>query len=252
MTRLLTLDPELCWRMTLTIAHVGWIGLCIAFFAALGGRMWRGAAPERRYWLNFAALIVVGLSMPVTFAIVGPPEQVRIAAPVRIVTGLKRTPARVVPPSTIAPLPLRTVERRVVTVLPTAAAPAWSRTDPHAFAPYVAIMYIMGVGVMMARLMIAVGGGLRLRRSATVVVEGPIWELVERQTKHLALHAAPTIGICARVATPVVLGLLQPMILLPAALATGLSAEELSVILAHELGHLRRYDHMFILLQPRA
>ncbi len=48
---------------------------------------------------------------------------------------------------------------------------------------------------------------------------------------------------------PTVIGVLRPMILLPATLTTGLTTDELSAILSHELAHIRRYDLWMNLLQ---
>ena len=48
---------------------------------------------------------------------------------------------------------------------------------------------------------------------------------------------------------PTVIGVLRPMILLPATLMTGLSPDEFSAILSHELAHIRRYDLWMNLLQ---
>ena len=48
---------------------------------------------------------------------------------------------------------------------------------------------------------------------------------------------------------PAVIGLLRPAILLPAALATGITPSQLEAILAHELAHIRRYDPFVHLLQ---
>src|SRR5262249_29427109 len=52
-----------------------------------------------------------------------------------------------------------------------------------------------------------------------------------------------------RVAVPLVVGVLRPMILLPASLITRLSPSELEAVMAHELAHIRRYDHWLILMQ---
>ncbi len=48
---------------------------------------------------------------------------------------------------------------------------------------------------------------------------------------------------------PVVAGVLQPMILLPLCMATGLAGEQLQAVLLHELAHIRRYDHLANLAQ---
>ena len=49
--------------------------------------------------------------------------------------------------------------------------------------------------------------------------------------------------------TPVVIGWLRPVILMPASLISGLSPSQLDAILAHELAHIRRYDYIVNLAQ---
>jgi hypothetical protein len=48
---------------------------------------------------------------------------------------------------------------------------------------------------------------------------------------------------------PVVVGHFRPAILLPVSALTGLTADQLEAILAHELAHIRRYDYLVNLLQ---
>lgn len=49
--------------------------------------------------------------------------------------------------------------------------------------------------------------------------------------------------------TPTLIGWLKPIVLLPTAVALGFPRQQLELILAHELGHLRRYDHLVNLAQ---
>ncbi len=49
--------------------------------------------------------------------------------------------------------------------------------------------------------------------------------------------------------TPLVIGIIRPMILVPAAAFSDLSIAELEAILAHELAHVRRHDYLVNLLQ---
>jgi beta-lactamase regulating signal transducer with metallopeptidase domain len=51
------------------------------------------------------------------------------------------------------------------------------------------------------------------------------------------------------VEVPTVVGWLRPVILLPATALTGLSAEQLEALLAHELAHIRRFDYLVNLMQ---
>ena len=55
--------------------------------------------------------------------------------------------------------------------------------------------------------------------------------------------------VSARVDTPMLIGWLKPVVLLPTAVALGFPRHQVELILAHELGHLRRYDHLVNLAQ---
>lgn len=55
--------------------------------------------------------------------------------------------------------------------------------------------------------------------------------------------------VSARVDTPMLIGWFKPVVLLPTAVALGFPRQQLELILAHELGHLRRYDHLVNLAQ---
>lgn len=255
MSGIFTLSLEACWRITLTLVHVGWIGLVLAALAALGDYGLRRARPERRYAINALALLILGLSLPVAFVLVGRRVPDRPAAAVAPRQLRSMVPPRPLPPDdgkVHGALPAHLIDRSTVQASGLYAGPRggrdWRRVE-LAVAPYVTLVYGCGVLMMLGRLVMAVGGGLRLRTTSRAVVDGPLAALLAVQARRLGLAAAPALGFCERIAVPVVLGLVRPMVLLPAAMATGLTPEELAVVLAHELAHLRRYDHWFILAQ---
>jgi hypothetical protein len=102
---------------------------------------------------------------------------------------------------------------------------------------------------MLLRLLTALYGGWRLRLAATRIDNPPLLAMVSRQAKRIGLRVAPPIAWCGRVSVPVVVGVVKPMIVLPASLASGLSPDQLESLLAHELAHLRRLDLLVMLLQ---
>ncbi len=53
----------------------------------------------------------------------------------------------------------------------------------------------------------------------------------------------------ASATVPMVIGWARPVVLVPAALLTGLSESQLEAVLAHELAHIRRHDYLVNLLQ---
>ena len=67
----------------------------------------------------------------------------------------------------------------------------------------------------------------------------------------LRLRVSRPVRLCESVLVevPTVIGWLRPVILVPASALTGLSAEQLEALLAHELAHIKRYDYLINLLQ---
>lgn len=63
------------------------------------------------------------------------------------------------------------------------------------------------------------------------------------------LHRAVRLHIVANLASPVTAGWWRPVVLVPAALVTGMPPQLLEALLAHELGHVRRHDYLVNLVQ---
>jgi uncharacterized protein (TIGR03067 family) len=102
---------------------------------------------------------------------------------------------------------------------------------------------------MFARVCLAVLGGRRLRRRASPLSEPDLLEAIRAQLARLGLRIAPSVAWCDRVLVPVVIGIIRPAILLPASLATGLTPGQLQLVIAHELAHLYRWDHIVLVFQ---
>ena len=56
-------------------------------------------------------------------------------------------------------------------------------------------------------------------------------------------------AVCDRVATPVLVGIVRPLILLPTVAMGGWGPEQIEMVLLHELAHVRRWDNLVNLLQ---
>lgn len=88
----------------------------------------------------------------------------------------------------------------------------------------------------------------RLRRlqrqvqGARVITSGPAWARLEALRAQLALPRPVLLLESDQIATPAVVGLGHPRILLPVGLAQGDSPAALDHVLAHELMHLKRRD----------
>lgn len=78
----------------------------------------------------------------------------------------------------------------------------------------------------------------------------PVWQaravLLGRQ---LGLRHAVRVLASVRIATPTLVGWVRPAVVMPLAMLARMPAEQVDLILAHELAHLRRLDHFANLFQ---
>ncbi|MGJ8693219.1 MAG: M56 family metallopeptidase [Thalassotalea sp.] len=70
-------------------------------------------------------------------------------------------------------------------------------------------------------------------------------ELVHR----LKINKAPELVVSMAIDVPMAIGWLKPVVLLPAAMVTGLTPAQLDMLLLHELAHIRRHDYLVNLIQ---
>lgn len=119
----------------------------------------------------------------------------------------------------------------------------------QAFAPYLLLAYIVGVGFMLARFSFSIIGSSRLRRTIQPITDVKLLKMIAEQCARVGLKRIPVVALCQRVSVPVVVGIVKPMILLPPALLCSLDPNQVAAILSHELAHIRRYDLIVNFLQ---
>jgi beta-lactamase regulating signal transducer with metallopeptidase domain len=151
--------------------------------------------------------------------------------------------------------PAKITINQVPVVLATIAAETWRDRMIEIVArarqtlPSVVAVWLAGVVFLSSRLLI---GWMRARRLAH---RGPRvasveWQRVARRLSDaLGLRRAVQLLESAAVEVPSVIGTLRPIILLPASTLTGLTPQQIEMVLAHELAHIRRHDFLVNLLQ---
>ncbi len=129
--------------------------------------------------------------------------------------------------------------------------PSATAVSPGFVVPTTWVLSLWGLGVVLlsARLI----GGWSVARRLTRVHVGPVSaavsETMEELSGRLGLTRAVRVLSSTRVTSPMVVGWLAPVILLPAAALTGLPASQVAALLAHELAHVRRHDYLVNLFQ---
>jgi len=115
--------------------------------------------------------------------------------------------------------------------------------------PSIVATWLFGVVLLSSRLLVS---WFRARRLVTHGAQpaGAHWQrAAARISEALGLRRAVRLLESAAIEVPSVLGSLRPIILLPASTLTGMTPEQIEMVLAHELAHIRRHDFLVNLLQ---
>lgn len=227
------------------LIHFTWQGTLVALSLACVLRLLRGASTNTRYAAACVALLLMS-SLPLsTIAII------RLSTP-------DKTASRVPPQFAAQPASSPRPVEIEPTVVPTHADDALARPLSWFFnrpvnitplLPWMILLWLMGVVFFSLRL---VGGWLytqRLKSYGTRPLEEGWEQTLRRLCDQLRAPRPARILESALVKVPMVVGWLRPVILLPASAFTGLTPQQLEVIIAHELAHIRRHDYLINLLQ---
>ncbi len=267
--KMFTPDSLVYWQITLTLLNVSWFGLLIGLVSTIGHRVLRNSTASRRYWLNCILLLIFAASLPVAFAVVrngslavSSGTKFETGAPEKLISAAMPVTVASRGESSFAEMSLSPGELYDASIMEALKAgptlsmnqpslSAWDRVRSTALsaAPLVAILYVMGVAIMLIKLVIGVQVSRHLRTVSHPILQAPILARVAEQARKLSLQIVPVIAYCEQVVVPVVIGLLRPMILIPTAMVSGLTIEQLEAVLTHELAHLRRRDHLMIVVQ---
>ena len=82
--------------------------------------------------------------------------------------------------------------------------------------------------------------------------DGPIAATVATLAARIGVGRSVSVRISMMTDSPATLGFLRPVILLPPAVALGVTPQQLEALLAHELAHIRRHDYLVNVLQMLA
>ncbi len=131
-----------------------------------------------------------------------------------------------------------------------AASPAIATSSvPLTTAGWGAILWLVGAALLIGRILIGYGIVWCLRQQAQVQRDGPLFDALQQARRTLDGYPKVEVATSPSIGSPMTLGILRPIIVFPADLVEKLSADKLSLVLMHELAHVRRWDNLTLLLQ---
>ena len=212
-------SADLMHTLTWSLLHFLWQGAAIAALAAAVMSLFRAATT--RYLVGIVALVLMLASFAVTFALLGEPQLADFPAPAAAATE--------VPADAIAARPAP------------AQAGGLSTSVEQDFA-WVARGWLAGVCLLALRIAFGLLLIEHLRRRNLSALPGDIVEMCRGVQQRLGISRVVRYCECRLVAVPSVIGFIRPIVLLPVRALTGLTAEQLEAVIAHELGHVKRFD----------
>ncbi|MGH8114212.1 MAG: M56 family metallopeptidase, partial [Rhodanobacteraceae bacterium] len=131
------------------------------------------------------------------------------------------------------------------------AAAAMTQSDwlaiLRAALPWLVLAWGCGVAFLAVRVIRQWRGLRAIVRAAEAL---PAWqERARRLGQNLGLKRAIRVLASVRIATPTLVGWVRPVVVVPLAMLARMPMEQVDLILAHELAHLRRLDHLANLFQ---
>ena len=201
------------------ILHLLWQGTALALLAALALRLLPRQANGARYAVSLGALAACVLAFVGTFWVAyEAPRTSEYGALIQAVPGLG--------------------EEVLASLTDTDLARRFGEND------LVALLWLAGVLLLGLRLLNGVRWGLRLKGQSSLDVPEPWLRTLDQLRRDQGVRHAVILRTSESVESPAIVGWLVPMILVPTSAFTALTPDQLRCVLAHELAHLRRYDHL--------
>ena len=227
-----------------TLLHFLWQGAGIAASAFVLFVWLRNRAPQTRYVVAGIALVAMVAAPLGTAAVLSRSVATTASHPLIPVRYQSGTDRDSVPDG-------RSILTNLAMVRGLSSADAVT-PGPGAWLPLVVLLWSIGVGVLWLRLF---GGWWRIHRlhRASRAASASVWAgATVRIAASLGLERRVHVVDWPHVDTPMVIGWMKPVILLPIAAFAGLSPSQVEAILAHEIAHIRRHDFLVNLLQTFA
>jgi WD40 repeat protein/beta-lactamase regulating signal transducer with metallopeptidase domain len=238
-----------------TMLHFLWVGGLIGIAAGVVLRVLRGATPEVRYGAALASLAMLAAAP----AVIGYRETIAVGTG-RPVPELRdragpALPLPVAGPIEEAPAPIARTEFAVpagVAIagpIRTGVPPlSWpSRLD--GLASRLPWIWLLGSPITFVWVALGLAGAERLRRRGDAALDGELRRLCRRLAEELGIAREVAVAVCERLTAPVLVGIVRPLILLPASAMGGWGPDQVEMVLLHELAHVRRWDNLVNLLQ---
>jgi beta-lactamase regulating signal transducer with metallopeptidase domain len=222
------------------LVHLLWQGVLVGAILAAALALLQRRSANARYFASCAALVALVLLGAATTVRTYNNNSVTPVAPVIEETTPAETTQPIASSAEIiaAPTSITWLDR---------AATVVAFASGHL--PQIVLLWLAGVAFFSTRLVVGWIGAYRMAARYAHPASADWQRTLARTAAALKLQRAIRLLESAAVEVPTVIGWMRPVVLLPIASLSGLTPEQIEMILAHELAHIRRHDFIVNLLQ---
>ncbi|SFD33139.1 M56 family metallopeptidase [Pseudoalteromonas denitrificans] len=210
--------------LSLTLLHFIWQGSVLAVFLAAFLKLISNKYSNLRYNVSLFVLVLCLISPVLTFLIINEPQSISNASI-----------------SHAAPL---LSEPEIVSVLFN-----MQEFDIKNLLPWLSVIWMLGVIYFSIGYCKELFSVYKLPKSHVSKPQRWLSELFLSLKEELSISQNVTLRVSKIVDVPMVIGWLKPVVLVPLNMITGLTEEQLRLLIAHELAHVKRHDYFVNLIQ---
>jgi beta-lactamase regulating signal transducer with metallopeptidase domain len=224
-------------------------GSVILLAALAATRLMKGRSAASRHLVWVVALLSM-LALPLVARVLPEWRVVPVPAPLRPMAGFVAAPAAVAPPavSVLSESPTEGEVGTLSTATPKAPSPAARAASPAPAAPApfdwksaLMALWMAGGALVVLRLAYGIVRVWWMERRAVEITDDGWVRIADGLARRLRVGRVVTLLREAHAVVPMTWGVVRPIVLLPAD-AEAWDTERRTVVLAHELAHVRRWD----------
>jgi beta-lactamase regulating signal transducer with metallopeptidase domain len=237
-----------------TLLHFCWQGTAVAILFAMVDRITSHATSRVRYVVALAAFLLMPIIVIGTFS-----EELRVATQAHSTTRTTLSASPITAPPVgnaaqiLSSLHLGISPKPTLHPLPLASSleesTDWLATRADRILPWVDALWLVGVLFLALR---SLGGWWHLgliRQHAQRMVPHEVERAFLRLCEQIQVGRKVVLRASDEVISPLAMGVWRATVILPISAVLSMPREELEAVLAHELGHIRRWDYLCNLLQ---
>lgn len=218
------IDNELLNNIALTLIHFLWQGLLIAIILKLVLVSISERKPHLKYLAASGAMLANIIAPIITFNVISQGD---------ISTPLNNHPA---------------VNSQLLN-LPLFSNSQYALDNIQDYLPYISVAWLACIALLSLRLLVQMFQVNQLPKQGVKTHAEHIEQMFSALVQRLKLSQKPKLVVSLAVHVPMAIGWIKPIVMLPASMVSGLTNEQLEMLLLHELAHIKRHDYLVNLIQ---